>query len=434
MKKTLVRVLSFFIMFTVMSAIMFGLAACSKDGTKKAGTEGEPVTLNFWHPYVSTGDTRTVSFQKAVDDWNKSNPNAKVVTDALDGETLKSKLKTAIAANEAPELFFSLGAGFLKPFVDAGKVLALDDYLKDGTLEKIELSCLTGCTFDGKIYALPADMMFICFYCNTELFDKYGLKIPETHQELLEVIKAFREKGVTPMTVGVKDRWPAMLYQNIYAAQLMGVKGIMDCLEKRASFDTPEFVKSAALVRELIDAGAIDQGDMGLSRDEVEERFLRGEIPMYYNGSWVAGRIESGEYPVKGKIVAKKYPAIEGAKYPKNYQGGVWDVFCVNANLKNPDVAVSALKFIDYHYVKNLYEAGAGIPSWKLENPDESKVNKLTKQMMEFTKEGDNFIAWDVILVGEDAQNHLDLVQELFVGTITPENFAKEMQKRLNEK
>lgn len=81
--------------------------------------------------------------------------NVQIEAEATENEAYKIKIKTAIFANEAPDIFESWGAGFYQTFVDSGKVLALEDYLNDGTKDKlVDDGAFTYLTYNEKIYGI----------------------------------------------------------------------------------------------------------------------------------------------------------------------------------------------------------------------------------------------------------------------------------------
>ncbi|MGE5581701.1 MAG: extracellular solute-binding protein [Bacillota bacterium] len=403
--------------------------------TLAVGAAPKTVTLKFWHLWTTPAEANKVAIDQVLEKFKKAYPNIKVEVDAVENETYKTKIKTAIAANEAPDVFFTWGGGFSQPFVDAKKLLNLTPYLNDGTKNKLVGGSLTYMTYDGKVYALPFSVWAGIFYCNKELFDKYNVQIPDTFDQLLAAVKVFKSKGITPIEVGEKDRWPGMFYQNILAIRTGGAKLSNEALAKKASFNQPAFIQSAALLDQLVKAGAFDSGCLGLSRDESEANFRLGRAAMYYNGSWVAGSLNEQQAPaVYGKVVAKNFPAVTGAKGdPNGFLGGAIDCFAVNAGTKHPKEAVLFAKFIAEQQATIGYEVGALLPAWKV-NVDESKLPELTVQISKLIKGSTGFVlAWDTFLSGADADTHLNLVQEIFAGQVTPEKFAVEMQK-LNEK
>lgn len=407
-----------------------GLVGCGSKSETSTGSNssGQKITLKLWHIYTAQ-DANTESFKAAIKDWNDANPNVQIEAEATENEAYKTKIKTAVSANEAPDIFFAWGAGFAQPFVDAGKVLALDDYLNDGTKDRLTDGAFTYLTYNKKIYGLPFFSGAGILYVNKELFDSNGVKMPETFDELMTAVKAFRAKGITPMAVGEKDKWPGMFYYDILAMRTGGAQLSNDALANKASFEDPAFVAAADKLKQLIDAGAFDEAALGLTRDESEVPFTQGQIPMYYNGSWVAGSIEKDDSPTKGKIIAMNFPALADGKGDKDeILGGSVDCFMVNGNTKYKEEAARAVKFITEAFSKHGYELGAGIPAWKV-SVDESKISPLTKQISGIIqKSKGNVIWWDTYLSGANADTHKDLVAKLFGKAITPEEFAKQMQ------
>jgi raffinose/stachyose/melibiose transport system substrate-binding protein len=406
-------------------------AAPKADDTKKA----EKTTLKVWTLWTeSVEDVNKKAFYRVLDNAKKDMPDITIEHDATENEAYKTKIKTAIAANEAPDIFYSWGAGFVKPFVDAGKVLPLDDYLNDGTRDKMNAGSATFFTFDGKTYGLPAYQWVAVLYCNKELFEKNNIKMPDTFDELLTAVKAFRAKGISPITVGEKDRWPGMFFQNAFALRAAGAQVCQDALAKKASFDQPAFVESAEKLKELVDAKAFIDGNMGLTVDESQAPFLEGKIPMYYMGNWFAGNIVSKDSKVADKITCKKFPSLsDGKGNMDEFLGGSIEAFCVNNDTKYKDAAVKTVKYFAEGMAKDLAQTGDGLPTWKVPAAT-GEINPITKQIMDMTKDSKGFVlAWDTFLEGADADTHKNLVADVFGGKLTPENFAKEMQK-LNDK
>lgn len=413
------------------------ISGCTSDAPVSSGqTSQEPVqpseitTLTLWHIWATDSDSNRRPFEKALNEWNKQHPETQIVTEATENETYKIKLRTAMAVNEAPDIFYGWGAGFAKPFVEAGKVLALDDYLDADVREKLVPGSFDNFTYNGKIYGLPTFMIAGIFYCNQDLFNKYDAKIPETYSELLEAIRVFKENHITPMTVGLKDGWPGIFYQNILAIRTAGIKKSIAALKKEESFFQPEFIASAEKLRELIDKGAFDPRGAQLTQHEAEMAFLNGKAAMYYGGSWAAGSMDRADCPVKGKVVVKNFPVLEGSGGdPNGFLGGAIDTFMVSASTGYKKEAVEAILTINEDFCKESYLSGAGIPAWKFDIAD-SNISPLALEISRLLESRDGFVlAWDTFLSGSEAQTHINLVADLYSRKLTPEEFAKSMQK-----
>lgn len=401
------------------------------DVSKKAEASDEAeITLKLWHIWVTDSDSNKRPFEKALADWNNAHPNIRIEADATESEAYKIKLRMAVAVNEAPDIFFGWGAGFARPFVEAGKILALDGYLDEETINKMVPGSLENFTYDGKIYALPTFLIAGIFYCNQQLFDKYNVKIPDTFDELLQAVGVFEKNHLIPMAVGLKDGWPGIFYQNILAIRTAGIEKTISALQKETSFYQPEFIESARKLTELIDAGAFYNNSSQLTQYEAENTFLKGKVPMYYCGSWSAGSMDRYDSPVKGKVVVKNFPVIEGAKGdPNGFLGGAIDNFMISSSTKHKEAAVTAMVEICRNLSRESYLSGAGLPAWKVD-VDRSEVSPLSAQISDLLKDGGGFVlAWDTFLTGSDAQRHIELVSDIYAGKLTPEEFAREMQK-----
>jgi raffinose/stachyose/melibiose transport system substrate-binding protein len=391
----------------------------------------EKKTLNVWHLWTTESDANAKSFNIVLKEWQALHPDVEVVIDATENEAYKTKLKTAMAANEVPDVFFAWGGGFAKPFVEAGQVLALDDYLADGTKERLLGGALDNVTYADKTYGLTFIQWVGTLYCNKEMFDANGVTIPTTNDELLAAVEAFKAKGIVPITVGAKDGWPAMFYQNVYAVRTAGAKLSNEALSGASSFNAPEFVASAKYLDDLVKAGGFDPGALALTYDEAKMPFLAGQVPMIYQGSWLAGEIQDPALSqVVDKVVAVNFPAIaDGKGDPNEILGGAIDSLMVSNNAKDKDLATDFVKYITENMSRESFKLGAGIATWQIDMTG-IEVSPLVQNIIDFaSKSTGAVLEWDTFLSGEAAERHKSLVQEIFAGQLTPENFALEMSK-----
>lgn len=407
-------------------------ATTTTDDTKAAdttATSDEPITLDVWNIWTTESDGNAISFAKALEMYKADHPNVTVQIDSTENEAYKTKIKTAISANEAPDVFFSWGAGFAQPFVDAGQVLALQDYLSADALANLQSSTTGNFTYNGKLYGLPFISWVGVLYCNQEMFDAAGVKTPDTMAELMTAIDAFNAKGIVPITVGAKDAWNAMFFQNVATVRTAGVDLSTQALQKKADFNQQGFVDGAQIVTDLVNAKAFDPSCLAFTYDEAKIAFLNGDSPMMYMGSWLAGEIQNPELSqVKDKVVAKNFPAIDGGKFNNQFLGGAIDGLLVNANTKHPKEAAEFVAYITEKMSRESFLQGAGVPTWKVDVTGET-IDPLVQQIVDLSSKSEGYlVAWDTYLTGADVTTHLSLVQEVFAGLKTPQEFAEGMQ------
>lgn len=168
---------------------------------------------------------------------------------------------------------------------------------------------------------------------------------------------------------------------------------------------------------------------MGMDYETVQNMFLEGQIPMFFQGDWVSGDCELEGSAVQGKIKAVHFPYIKGKeKFRNDFLGGSVDSFMVSANTKYPKESTMVLEYLVEELSSEGAKMGVNLPVYKADI-DLSNLNRVTKQIVDLTNDATGFsLAWDTFLVGEDTELHLDLVQELFAGLISPQEFANKMQ------
>ncbi len=420
-------------------AILVSSVACGKTTTNNAGTSsgattsqaaGKATTIKLWHIFGSDTDPN----KKVLDEVTKKAEekfNVKIEVDTAENEAYKTKIKAAIAANETPDIFYSWGHGFVKPFVDAGKVLALDEYLTADFKSHLTDTSLTGFQFNGKTYGLTTDVNVACMFYNKELFDKYSIKIPETYDEFITAIKEFKKNGVTPLTVGAKESWTIAMFQDLFALRAVGSEGIKKTMSKEQGFDDAGYLKAAKSIKELVDLGAFPSGAAGISREEAEVPFFEGTIPMYLNGSWTATRVYKDTSKVKDKIVVAPFPVYsDGKASATDFTGGPDCAFAVSSNVKDPKLTAEVAQYISYETSIGKYLIGATLLPYKDVNVDDTNVNKLLKDIYKMSENATSYtIWWDNLMEGKDSTVYLNKLQELFIGKITPEQYVNELKK-----
>lgn len=446
MKKKTIRTIT---ALALAGTMALGLTACStgtgnntaggdttgaetvKETTQEAnaGTEEVPV-IKLWHIFGGDTDPNKAIIDQVVKDAEEKF-HVKIESDTAENEAYKMKLKAAIAANETPDIFYTWGHGFIKPFVEAGKVEALDDYLTDDFKSHLGPSTLTGFQFDGKTYALTTDQSVACMFYNKEMFENLNLEVPETFDDFLTVCQTFLDNGIIPLTVGGKEPWTIAMYHDLLALRAVGSEGVKAATGKETGFDDPGFLEAAQCLKKLVDMGAFPEGSAGISREESEVPFLQGQIPMYLNGSWTATRVYKDSSLVQGKIGVFPFPVLkDGKSGVTDFTGGPDTAFAVSAATKDPKLTTEVAQYISYELAIGKYKIGSSILPYVNVDVDESEINPLLMEIYDFTKDATSYtIWWDNLLEGKDATVYLNKLQELFVGSITPEQYVAELQK-----
>lgn len=87
--------------------------------------------------------------------------------------------------------------------------------------------------FNGKIYGVLFEIIVECFFVNKDIFERYSLKVFQMFDELLNVLKILKSKGIILIVFNVLLEG-IYIYQNIIV--LIGIKYDVENLFKSGEF------------------------------------------------------------------------------------------------------------------------------------------------------------------------------------------------------
>ncbi|MGB8453125.1 MAG: extracellular solute-binding protein [Anaerocolumna sp.] len=404
----------------------------TEDTKSDEAKSGEGVNLTIWHQSVSDTDPSKAIITASLEEYHKTHPNVTIVQDSVTGEQYKTKIKTAYAAGEAPDISYMFGGGsFVKPYIDAGQLLPIDEYLTEDIKSKLLDGMLENCEYSGKIYTLPSITFLANLYCNRQMFEDAGAKYPATWTEFVDACKKLKAAGHTPIIIGEKDRWPGMYWYDIIAQRQAGNAAVMSAFKNPKEFNSQPFIKAAEKMQELVKIGAFNDSMLSMSYDEMIPGFAAGQAAMVFQANWIHPTLEDESAVTYNNIDVMAFPVFEdGAGTATEFYGGGTDGYYINAKTEHPDVAVDYLFYLSQKIGREGYAAGAGLPCWNTEGVDESSLTALTKGSAALMETGTSYITWwDNILTPEGSETHKDLIAELLALRISPEEFAEKMSQ-----
>lgn len=404
-------------------------APTAQDTAAPDTTSGE-TTLTMWS-IATESDAFHPSYIKAIADFEAAHPGVKIKHETFENESYKTKIKTAVAANELPDIFFTWAGGFSQSFVDSGKVLCLDDYYSDYSTQ-ISMAALANDVYNGKLYGSVMCTPVSVMWYNKSILDANGLTAPTTWDEFVNVCSTLKNNGIAPIATSVKDTWVLAMLHDGLALKSAGPEKVTSALRKTGtSYSDADFLASAEKIKALVDMGAFIDGATGLSNDEASAEFYSGNAAMYFTGSWMAGSIMTDcKNPADFSVAP--IPVINGnnAKIT-DFMGGGSDTLMVAASTKYPELSAQAAFEITRGISKYAYISGAGIPAWKVDY-EANDVPELTQKVAEYATNATSFTLWfDTLMTSEDAGEYLALLQELYIGSISPADFQQAMADQL---
>lgn len=413
-------------------ALLLLLTGCNKDKTQDTISNDEPTTLTMWS-IATESDSAHNAFMSAIADYEAAHENVKIEMETFENESYKTKIKSAVAANELPDIFFTWGGGFSSSFVDADKVLELDSYYENYK-DELPKSALKYASYNDKIYGVTYITPISVIFYNKAMFEEHNLEQPKTFDDLLSVCQTFIDKGITPFGTSVKEAWVLAMFNDALTLKCVGDDTMANAfMRKGQRYQDDGFIDAANKMQQLFDLGAFSESAAGISNDEAVATFLNGTVPMFVTGSWLGSQI-TGDADNPDDYDAMPFPACSENAEITDFMGGSVDVLMVNAESKQKDLAANAAFEISKYISKYGYLDGIGIAAWKVDY-DVSSLGAITMKLADFVNTGTSFTVWSGSLMeADDYSEYQILLQEFFVGNLDAQGFVNTMDSQLTPK
>ncbi|UOE92189.1 extracellular solute-binding protein [Alkalihalobacillus sp. LMS39] len=434
------------ILVLFMAMVVIGCSS-SEGNTTEENSEGnnqeptskteEEVVVNFMHLWPEgSSKQHHMIVEDIIAEYEGNNPNVKVKTEILSNEQYKEKLKILAASNELPDVGMTWAAGFLEPYVDGNKFASLDDLISGELGESFIAGTTEAYALNGTTYGLPLELNIAPIYYNKQIFADNNVEVPETYEDFVNVVKTLAENGVTPITLGNKDRWTGSMWYMYLADRIGGPETLTNAINRTGTFEDPALIQAAEEIQNLVELDGFLKGFNGLSNDEAKGPFMNEQAAMYLMGSWELPNYTTNEdvpQEFKDNIGFFKFPPVEGGKGDINsFVGGPGVGLFVSEDSKVKEEAKAFVQFfVEKWGERSVTDAGV-IPATKVDTSSVDLPQMYIDVLNELSNASNITLYADVQMSPTVAQEHLNLIQSLFGQQISPEDYAKKHEEALS--
>ncbi|WP_079527748.1 extracellular solute-binding protein [Halobacillus hunanensis] len=422
-------------LFLALALMLLAMVGCS--GAEESNSASGEKTIEFMHLWPegsSAKHNKIVS--DIVADFESQNEGVTVDVEVLSNEQYKNKIKVLATSDELPDVGMTWAAGYLKPYVEGNKFAPLDDVLEGELAGSFVSGTTEPYAVDGSTYGLPLELNIANIFYNKAIFEKYGLEAPETYEELKNVVKTLKENDVAPIALGNKDRWTGSMWYMYFADRIGGAEVLTEAISGGGSFEDPSLIKAAEKVQELVDMGAFIRGFNGISDQEAKSMFMNEQAAMYLIATWDLPNYTTNEevpQEFRDSVGYFKFPTVNGKGDKNSYVGGPGVGMFV---AENSDVKAEAKEFVSFFIKewgeKSVKDAGV-IPATKVDTESMELPQMYVNVLNDLNNASNLTLYADVQMSSDAAQVHLNQIQALFGGEVTPEQFTEAHEEALSK-
>lgn len=289
------------------AGLVTALAACSSSGGSSAepSASGTP-TGDFKVSCYDCSDATSV-FQVAAQIMRDTYPGLNVTVESTSFDQLTTNAQLLFQSDDAPDVALynqgnaSVGnlaaTGVLTDISAAAEQYGWDTILPSSlqTVSKYDPS--TGMmSNDGNWYGLSIQGEFAGLtYYNKDLFDKYGIAIPTTFDELEAAMQTFEDNGVVPLATEGAETATQHIWYQLALSQVENRDWInaYQLYDGDVDWNGPELTYATNTFDQWVKKGYIPSSAAGLKAEDMITAFLTGQYPIMVSGSWWFNRVDT---------------------------------------------------------------------------------------------------------------------------------------------
>ncbi len=303
------------------------------------GYENCTLTFSWWG-----GDSRHEATIEAIKAFEEKYPGITVENTYGTWSGWEDSMATMFATQTAPDVN-QVNWNWLTSYsADGSAFLDLNQVAGVLDLTQYDADALEQCTVAGELQAVPASMTGRIFYWNKTTFDRAGIPVPTTLEELMkagEVFKTELGEDYYPICLGEYDRMILMVY---YLESVYGKAWVVD---NELQYSAEEIAEGLKFIQSLEEAHVTPTIEkiIGDGADSLDKN------PKWMNGTY-AGIFEWDSSASKFSASLEEGQEFVVGDYFTDmgeYQGGYSKVslgFAISENCAHPKEAAMLLNFL----------------------------------------------------------------------------------------
>lgn len=339
---------------------------------------------------------------------------------------------TYLSSRDASIDVYSIDIIWPSEFGAAGWLLPLDDFFAEKELEDFLPGTVKGCTYEGKLFAVPWFTDAGILYFRKDLLEKENFAPPETWQEFVTQAKRLQEKYGVYGFVCQAQQYEGLVCN--FLEYVWANRGRVLDEEKTVVIDSPEATEALAFMRDLIHRYRVVPGGITTYKEEDSRQiFTEGRAAFMRNWpyAWTLAQSEERGSKVAGKVGI--YPLPHPLNGVRAACLGGWNL-AVSRFSKHPFEAVEFMRFLTSYETQKVFAVRGGrLPTRKKLYSDEEVV-KANPHYTDLYAAFINALPRPVTPYYSKLSDVLQIeVHQALIGTKTPHEALKTAKTRIEE-
>ncbi|HUU26553.1 MAG TPA: extracellular solute-binding protein [archaeon] len=249
-------------------------------GGGQEGAAAKPVTIML-------RASSKPGLEKIMEDYIAKYPERQVEITRVPIQNYFEQVSVVHASGTASDMWEYWGVETGGYYVDKGFTADITQWGKDHNWDtKFSSASLKQFNRQGVQYGMPLTMHAMFLFYQKPMFQKYGMTVPKTYKELISIVDKFKANGISPFSVGAKDKWHLMRITDSLFEKYCGPKLRDELLVFKTTWIRPEVINIYDELRRWGEQNYFNPGYLGVLQREAKILMYQGKTGMILEGEW----------------------------------------------------------------------------------------------------------------------------------------------------
>lgn len=404
------------------------LSACTQGGSSVdgdiEGRSSEPQVTLRYSSYLLDSAQASKVYYDAIKEFELQNPNIHIESDFIQNAGYTAGIKILLLGGEKLDVFDTWSPSLFQEFRKLNPNMYLD-LTGEPFLEEFLPNSLLPVTIDGKVYGVPEVMHSDGLLYNKTMFRKYGLEVPETWDEFIEVCETLKQKGIIPVAMDAEWSTAQFFWGSMMSNNGADANWTRKLENGEIKITDPIFVDAIQKHKEIIDKGFVPPDWTSMKHEQSKDLIGQGKAAMIITGTWAFPSImeRNPDYEIDFMIVPGSKRTVP------NINVGTYRV--INSKTEYPEEAKAFVAFMNGRVnQEKLAEGALAVPSVIGASVDNPVVQKIAAAVTR-----DNAaIYWPHTVSTESLQvKILEVVNKYLSGSSSLDSTLAEAQQAIDQ-